>query len=507
MKVVLINLYHGYYSLNKEGTYRLPHLPLSIAKLNAFLREKGIRPAITDLNIVPHNDKSKLENFKNFFYHNDSIVDHFFGQKDTQISGFYERLVSDYKLHKFDVAGLSLSSSSQILPALLLANKIKKRNKECRIVFGGAFNVNSASLPYLNDVDFLIRKEGDEAFYLLIQKLVNHDYDFSDVPNLVYKKGKKYMKNKNAALNINELPAPSFEGFDLDKYRFNPKFYLDNRLNYLLSWSFPLNYSGRGKVLVLPYDFIKGCPYFCFFCANNEHKIQIKKPELIVDQLYKMSKKYRTRHFNFLNYTFDISANFVDSFYQSMKGSGMDITWNDCARPDNSILKAQTLKKLSSIGCNGLAFGVESGNQEIISRMNRLYSVAGMQQVIRNSKKLGMWVSANFIVGYPYETDTQFKDTIRFIERNFNHIDSLAVSRFRLHKESYMGKNPEKFGIAAAENFTHNQIIDETHNALNFRETNGLNALQKSQQQNERLFSSTKLIIDLYKKQKDLNTL
>ncbi len=507
MKAALVNLYYRYSSLNKDGFYRIPHLPLSIAKLNAFLREKGIKPAIIDFNAMPYNGKNKSENFDKFFYHSKRIVDYFFGSADLEINNFYEKLVADNKLAKFDVVGFSISSSSQILPALLLANKIKKRNRDCRVVFGGAFNVSSASLPYLNDVDFIIRKEGEMAFYLLIRKSAGYDVNFSDIPGLVYKKGKKYLKNENIVLDINKLPAPSFEGFDLDAYRFDPKTYLNNRLNYLLSLSFPLNYEERGKILVLPYDFIKGCPYFCFFCANNERKIQIKSPELTVSQIDEMKKKYKTRHFNFLNHTFNISANLVDSFYDAVRSNGMDITWNDCARPNSMILTSSRLENMRKIGCNGLAFGVESGNQEMLATINRNYSVAGAQKVIRNSKKLGMWVSANFIVGYPYETDAQFKDTLSFISGNFKYIDSFAVSKFRLHKESYIGKNTEKFNIKVTDNFVPEQIIEETHNALNFCETNGLSAVQKSQQQNERLDSATKLITDLYKKQKDLNTL
>ncbi|MDP2750733.1 MAG: radical SAM protein [Nanoarchaeota archaeon] len=486
MKIALVNLYRP---------FRFPYLPLAIAQLNADLRNRGIKPEIIDFNVMPFKDKSLSDSFNLFFSHNQELVDYVFNnKKNEEISAFYDTLIKKNKLDKFDVVGFSISLPLQIVPALILSKKIKKLSN-AKIVFGGAFNIGSAALTSLDDVDFIIRKYGEESFYLLIKNISGDPIPFSQIPGLVYKNKKNCIKNEIKDPSIDFLPGPSFEGFDIGAYKFIPKDSI-NRINNILSTSFPLNYHEK-KVLVLPYNFMIGCPYSCFFCCNDKKNLQVRKLDSILNQIEFLSKKYKTRHFNFLNSTFNISNKFVNSFYSAFKERGIDITWNDSARPDINILSLETMRKLNNIGCNGFVYGIESGSQEILFNMNRRYPIKGIEKILKESKRLGMWVSANFIVGFPHESETQFNETLKFIKNNFNYIESFTISKFRLHPTSYIAKNLEKFQIKMTDGFDVNQIISDAHFASNFDELGGLSAKQKTTQQHERLNKLQGRIIEL----------
>ncbi|MFA5745344.1 MAG: tRNA (N(6)-L-threonylcarbamoyladenosine(37)-C(2))-methylthiotransferase [archaeon] len=77
---------------------------------------------------------------------------------------------------------------------------------------------------------------------------------------------------------------------------------------------------------------------------------------------------------------------------------------------------------------------LQSGNDEILRKMNRYYSVKEYLDLINYFKKniKGLTVATDVIVGFPTETDKQFKDTLKIIEKcNF---DMVNISRFGQRK-------------------------------------------------------------------------
>jgi endonuclease IV len=70
-----------------------------------------------------------------------------------------------------------------------------------------------------------------------------------------------------------------------------------------------------------------------------------------------------------------------------------------------------------------------------------------MQKVIRETSNAGIWVHGSFIVNLPNEEDCEFKETIDFINRNKEYLDSVDISIFSLNQGSYVSLNPEDYGI------------------------------------------------------------
>ncbi|MGV8151067.1 MAG: tRNA (N(6)-L-threonylcarbamoyladenosine(37)-C(2))-methylthiotransferase [Candidatus Woesearchaeota archaeon] len=77
---------------------------------------------------------------------------------------------------------------------------------------------------------------------------------------------------------------------------------------------------------------------------------------------------------------------------------------------------------------------IQSGNDEVLKSMRRFYTVKDYIDIVNDFKKSipDITISTDIIVGFPEETDEEFNDTIRFVEKT--RPDVVNFSRFWLRK-------------------------------------------------------------------------
>ena len=66
------------------------------------------------------------------------------------------------------------------------------------------------------------------------------------------------------------------------------------------------------------------------------------------------------------------------------------------------------------MGTYSIAFGVESGNQKVLDRINKNIKLEQIERAFRLAKKIGFETWAFFMIGLPSETEDTIKDTIDF---------------------------------------------------------------------------------------------
>jgi hypothetical protein len=86
------------------------------------------------------------------------------------------------------------------------------------------------------------------------------------------------------------------------------------------------------------------------------------------------------------------------------------------------------LDKLRRSGCVCLAYGIESGSQRVLDLMKKGFRIKDAQEVIRDTSDAGIAVVANFMFGFPGETDEDFEETLNFIFENKKRFTSLNPS-------------------------------------------------------------------------------
>ncbi len=121
----------------------------------------------------------------------------------------------------------------------------------------------------------------------------------------------------------------------------------------------------------------------------------------------------------------------------SYKGEGADRTWDfaDLIRGVNEIKGIERIRFMTSHPkdlsnklidcfrdceklCHYFHLPVQSGNSEILKRMNRRYDRDKYLDLVRKLREVDpeMAISTDIIVGFPGETEEQFEDTLRLCE-------------------------------------------------------------------------------------------
>ena len=72
---------------------------------------------------------------------------------------------------------------------------------------------------------------------------------------------------------------------------------------------------------------------------------------------------------------------------------------------------------MKKAGCYAVAFGIESGNQEILANIHKLESLETIEKAVRLAHKVGLVTQGFFIFGLPGETKDTIRNTINFAKR------------------------------------------------------------------------------------------
>jgi radical SAM superfamily enzyme YgiQ (UPF0313 family) len=79
--------------------------------------------------------------------------------------------------------------------------------------------------------------------------------------------------------------------------------------------------------------------------------------------------------------------------------------------------------------------------------MGKNYTPEEAERVIRDTYNAGINVVLNFIVGYPNETEKDFYETLRFIERIKDYVTNIAPGHECSIDHNFIEANPELFNV------------------------------------------------------------
>jgi radical SAM superfamily enzyme YgiQ (UPF0313 family) len=98
-----------------------------------------------------------------------------------------------------------------------------------------------------------------------------------------------------------------------------------------------------------------------------------------------------------------------------LQGKKLDLIWACRSRVDT--LDAELLHEMKKAGCRRIYFGLESGVQEILDRVNKGLSTKKVMQTISMCRGMGIQTLGFFLVGAPGDTASTVRETLRFAKR------------------------------------------------------------------------------------------
>lgn len=289
--------------------------------------------------------------------------------------------------------GFSVLSGPQTKYSAILSKKIKEINDKTYIVWGG---IHPSLLPQqtLNEsyIDVVVIGEGEKTALELADAL-SRNYDLRLVRGIGYKENNKLMFNKEQEFIK-----------DLDKI--------------IIDWSLVdmqkclLETPGRNEKSFI-YLTSRGCPHNCTFCYNkifNKRKWRIHSIERIISDIALIKKNYKIKTIAFMDDHFFVNKN--RSFEILSKLKAMDVTCSEFLLRVDEITE-ESIKRLNELGVKRIFVGVESGNDRVLSLMNKN---TNRKMILEKFKILSKYkdiaVNSAMIIGYPTETLKEIEDSI-----------------------------------------------------------------------------------------------
>lgn len=356
-----------------------------------------IEPNIEGYALMPSMALAVLKSFINEkTEHQSEIVDLIFNKDNWK-----EYLKKRIEQFKPDLIGFSVLSFDYN-QALKISRFIKK-NYDIKIIFGGIHVILMPEQTIENkEIDFICTCEGE----YVLKELLDKKLEGKGVKGIWYKnKEGNIIKNVNDTLieNLNSLPFPNFEDYNLKKY-----FLINN--NHL------------------PIMGSRGCPYNCTYCSNHAIKgrlkgkyVRFRSVDSIIKEIELRINQYSSqgmRYLFFYDDTFILNKDFVFEFCKKFKEKGFDklIKWNVNVRAN--LVTEEIIKTMKDAGCYEVRMGVEAGNDDI---RNNLYKREMTKNQIYDAveiiKKYGLHLRVQFIVGAPYDNIETMNESYRMAKK------------------------------------------------------------------------------------------
>lgn len=347
-------------------------------------------------------------------------------QENIFLLFFHDKVVPSILKEAPNLIGISIIFCHQTIPALTLADLLKKANKDIHICIGGSvvpymLNGLRESSKLFSVVDSLVSGRGEHALLELAATLENGG-DLERVPNLTWRSQKRIKTTKQIFVgDINDLLCPDFDGLPLGLY-LSPE-------------------------LTIPLMITRGCYWGrCAFCTDiTDNSYQERKIDKIVSDIHILGQKHHTKYFTFWDSC--ISPNRLVSLSSSLLSEGLSIKWQCLARPEEGFTR-EVCQLLADAGCRRLSFGIESASQRILDLMEKGTDVKSYLDIIRNCYDSGITCDLLSFIGFPTETEEEARETLEFIRQQEDVVGSFfTLGTFMLEEGSKVQKKPWHYGV------------------------------------------------------------
>lgn len=200
--------------------------------------------------------------------------------------------------------------------------------------------------------------------------------------------------------------------------------------------------AGKPSVSILS---SRGCPYQCNFCNSiimgRNRKVRFRSPGNIAEEIQQVQARYGIRSFRFQDDIFTLSVQRIREITRLLKP--LNIVYRCFGRVNTCTQEMAEL--LYEGGCRHIAFGVESGSQQILDLMNKAQTVEQIRTGIANAKAAGLVVRVFLIVGCPGETWEAVQQTVDLMLECSPH--EYIVYPLIPYPGTPLYHFPERFGI------------------------------------------------------------
>lgn len=157
----------------------------------------------------------------------------------------------------------------------------------------------------------------------------------------------------------------------------------------------------------------RGCPHSCIYCLApivSGKKNRYRSTDNVVAEIEECVHKYGISNFLFRSDLFTQNKKWVIELCQKIIERKLDIQWASNSRVD--CINAEMLDWMKKAGCWIIAFGVESGNAEILEKIKKKATVEQAREAVALCREAGIRSSIYLLMGLPWDTPQTLDDNV-----------------------------------------------------------------------------------------------
>lgn len=269
-----------------------------------------------------------------------------------------------------------------------------KSNFDIPVVIGGPHvSVTKEMVFEDSEVDFAIKKEGEYSLIELLDALKQNKKDFSGIHNLIWKDKGGVIENMDISFisNLDDMPFPDYSLFRVEEYA-------STKL--------------RSTAIITS----RGCPYQCTYCSTLLSMGRGFRKRSAENVFAELKQRYDEgyRDFDINDDCFSLDIERAHKIFDLVIESGLKMTFKCYNGFRVDRINLDLLKKMKTAGFYFLAFGCESGNQEVLKNIKKSITLEQVRNAVKLTKEADIDCCVNFIIGHPTETYQQALDTLKF---------------------------------------------------------------------------------------------
>lgn len=382
-KILLINP-PGKITVTKEGSRErklaVPHLGL--AYLAANLRKHGYDVEILDVLIDGFHSEVAKDNAILYGLDNDEI------RRRIQKS-------------QPDLVGISCIISNRSREVLSICALVKEVMPTTPVVLGGQHPSGMPEMIHDKNVDYILRGESDNSLVEFLSRL-NKGEDISSVPGIVYKdKGRMQINPKQDYPDVNVLPLPAWDLFQLDKY------WLAGVFDYEISQQ-------KDKCFIILIT-SRGCPHNCYFCTStlmSGRKYRPRRIKDVVGEIRRYKEGYDVAKILFWDDNFFVHKTRVKKLLGELIAHFPGMEFEVPSGSEINAIDDEMISLMARAGFKKIFLAVESPNPSIQKdQIDKKVKLDRIPIVVQKARAAGLITEGSFMVGFPGESKEQIDHT------------------------------------------------------------------------------------------------
>ena len=282
--------------------------------------------------------------------------------------------------------------------AFTTARLVRSVLPQARIVMGGHHATSFPQHMFAKaSADAVVLGEGEVTMLALARTMLAGG-DVASVRGIAYLRDGQVRCTgpRELVAELDSLPYPSYEEFDLDDYLGLPEV------------------SGRSGCVITS----RGCPQACVFCSGSvfwRRKWRARSAENVLGELQWLRDRHGVRNVIFFDDNFAVSKDRAMAICRGIIERKLQINW--VASSHVTQVDGELLQWMRRSGCYRIDFGVESGSPRVLRDIRKGQTTEQIERAFRLAHEAGIKPRAFLVVGSPGESIRTVDETVALARR------------------------------------------------------------------------------------------